>query len=409
MKTIALLGTLNTKAEELNYIRERIVERGHHVVLIDLSLTLWNPSSLKPDIDQREIAEESGMKLEELTSLAQEDACSAVVKGATNVVGKLFQSGKLDGIMALGGTVGTSMGCAVMRSLPIGIPKLMVSTYVSDLRPYVGNKDIVFFPSITDMFGLNHISRRILAKASGAIVGMVEAEVSSSNLEKPLIGMSVRGDKAPCVDNVKSLLEEKGFEVICFHAVGQGLLLEELVREGLISGVLDLVPAEVNEYLFGGMFSAGPQRLEAAGEKGIPQLVSTGGIEFVCFPSEKAIPSQFRRRKRRPHNPNVIAIWLNRKEIIQVAQVMSYKLNLAKGRTGLIIPMKGFGGGGWTIDPKLIPVFINTLRERLKPEVEVIEFDAHINDPSFAQGAVDHFQRLMTKAQKCIVNRGREG
>jgi uncharacterized protein (UPF0261 family) len=398
LKTIALLGTLNTKAEELNYIRERIIERGHQVVLIDLSLTQWNSSSFKPDIDQKQIAEESGMKLEELTSLAQEDACSAVVKGATHIVDKLFRSGKLDGIMALGGTVGTSMGCAVMRSLPLGIPKLMVSTYVSDLRPYVGNKDIVFFPSITDMFGLNHISRRILAKASGAIVGMVEAEASSFNVEKPLIGMSVRGDKAACVDNVKSLLEKNGFEVLCFHAVGQGLLLEELVREGLISGVLDLVPAEVNEYLFGGMFSAGPDRLEAAGEKGIPQLISTGGIEFVCFPSEKAIPSQFRRRKKRPHNPNVIAIWLNRKEIIQVAQVMAEKLNRAKGPTAIVIPMRGFGGGGWTIDPKLIPVLINTLKENLKPEVEVVELDAHINDLSFAQGAVDHFLRLMANA-----------
>ncbi|MGB9628387.1 MAG: Tm-1-like ATP-binding domain-containing protein, partial [Thermodesulfobacteriota bacterium] len=273
MKTIALLGTLNTKAEELNYIKEKIVEKGHHVVLIDLSLSLWDSSSIKPDIDQKQIAEESGMKLEELTSLAQEDACTAVVKGATQVVSNLFQSGKLDGIIALGGTVGTSMGCAVMRSLPIGIPKLMVSTYVSDLRPYIGNKDIVFFPSITDMFGLNYISRRILAKASGAIVGMVEAETGSINVKKPLIGMSVRGDKAACVDNVKSLLEEKGFEVLCFHAVGQGVLFEELIREGLISGVMDLVPAEVNEYLFGGMFSAGPDRLEAAGERGIPQLV----------------------------------------------------------------------------------------------------------------------------------------
>ncbi len=393
-----MLGTLNTKAEELNYIRERIVEKGHQVILIDLSLSLWNPSSFRPDIDQQQIADESGMKLEELISLAQEDACSVVVKGATHVVEKLFHSGKLDGIMALGGTVGTSMGCAVMRSLPIGIPKLMVSTYVSDLRPYVGNKDIVFFPSITDMFGLNYISRRILAKASGAIVGMVEAEASSVTIEKPLIGMSVRGDKASCVENVKSLLEKKGFEVLCFHAVGQGRLLEELIREGLISGVLDLVPAEVNEHLFGGMFSAGPDRLEAAGEKGIPQLISTGGIEFVCFPSEKAIPSQFRKRKRRPHNPNVIAIWLNRKEIIRVAQVMAEKLNRAKGPTAMIIPMKGFGGGGWTIDPKLIPVLIRTLRENLKPEVEVIELDAHINDPAFAKAAVDHFLRLMANS-----------
>ncbi len=212
--------------------------------------------------------------------------------------------------------------------------------------------------------------------------------------------MSVRGDKAPCVDRVKSLLEKNGFEVICFHAVGQGLLLEELVREGIIGGVLDLVPAEVNEYLFGGMFSAGPERLEAAAKRGIPQLISTGGIEFVCFPDEKVIPPPFRKRKRRAHNPNVIAVWLNKKEMIQVAKVMAEKLNLAKGPTAVIIPMKGFGGGGWTIDPKLIPVLISTLREELKPEIEVMEVDAHINDSSFANAAVELFLKLMNKTKE---------
>jgi uncharacterized protein (UPF0261 family) len=212
--------------------------------------------------------------------------------------------------------------------------------------------------------------------------------------------MSVRGDKAPCVDMIKSQLEMKGFEVICFHAVGQGMVLEELVKEGLIAGVLDLVPAELNEHLFGGMFGAGPDRLEAAGKKGIPQLIAPGSIEFVCFPNEKAIPQQFRKRKRREHNPNVIVTFLNKKEIILVAKVMAEKLNLAKGPTAVIIPKRGFGGGGWTIDPKLIPVFASTLKTELKPEIEVIEVDAQINESLFAKVAVDLFLKLMDKPRE---------
>lgn len=400
MKTIAVLGTLDTKAAELNYIREKIIGQGHHVIVMDLSLSLWDDSPAKPDIGQQQIAEESGIKVEELALLVQEDACTAIIRGATALGGNLYRTGKLDAAIALGGTVGTSMGCAVMRSLPLGVPKVMVSTVVGDIRPYVGTKDIVFFPAITDMFGLNRISKRLLANAAGAIVGMVEADTGSFSTEKPLIGMSVRGDKAPCVNMMKPQLEVNGFEVICFHAVGQGLLMEELVKEGLIAGVLDLVPAEVNEHLFGGMFSAGPDRLEAAGQKGIPQLIAPGSINFVCFPNEKTIIQQFRKRKRRKHNPDVVAIWLNKREITLVAKVMAEKLNLAKGPTAVIIPKKGFCGEGWDIDLGLVSVLTNTLKRELKREIEVVEVNAHINDSSFAKAAVNLFLKLMDKPRE---------
>jgi len=400
LKTIALIGTLNTKEAELNYIREKIIEQGHHAIVIDVSLRLWDDSSLKPDIGQKQIAEENGIKVEELALLSQEEACTAVIRCATSIVGNLYREGKLDGVIGLGGSMGTAMASAMMRSLPLGVPKVIVSTVVGDIRPYVGTKDIVFFPAITDMFGLNRVSRKLLAKAAGAILGMVETESGPFPEERPLIGMSIRGDKTPCANMIKSQLEMKEFEVICFHAVGQGLLLEELVKEDQMVGVLDLVPAEVNEHLFGGMFSAGPDRLEAAGKKGIPQLIGPGSIEFVCFPNEKAIPHQFRRRKRREHNPNVIAIFLNKREIILVAKVMAEKLNLAKGPTAVIIPKKSTGGGGWTMDPVLIPVFTSTLKRELRPEIEVVEVDEHINDSSFAKAAVDLFLKLMDKPRE---------
>jgi uncharacterized protein (UPF0261 family) len=199
---------------------------------------------------------------------------------------------------------------------------------------------------------------------------------------------------------IKSQFEMNGFEVICFHAVGQGLALEELVMEGLIVGVLDLCPAELTEYLFGGKFDAGPDRLEAACKKGIPQLIGPGGINCVCFPNEKAIPQQFRKRKRKEHNPNVVCIFLNKREITLVAKVMAEKLNLSKGPTAVIIPQKGFNAGEWDIDPGIIPVFTSTLKRELKPEIEVVEVDAHINDSLFAKAAVDLFLRLMGKSEE---------
>jgi uncharacterized protein (UPF0261 family) len=281
--------------------------------------------------------------------------------------------------------------------LPLGVPKLIMSTTVGDIRHYVGTKDILFLPAITDFFGLNPVTKRLLDNAAGAMVGMVEVDKGSFSSEKPLIGMSVRGDKTLCANKIKSQLEINGFDVICFHAVGQGLILEEMVRENQIVGVLDLEPAEVSEHFFGGMFGAGPARLEAAGKKGIPQLIGPGGIEFICFPGAKAIPHRFRKNKKREHNPNVICVFLNEKEIILVAKVIAEKLNLAKGPTAVIIPKKSFGGRGWTIDRELIPIFTNTLKRELRSEIEMVEVDAHINDSSFAEAAVDLFLKLMDK------------
>jgi uncharacterized protein (UPF0261 family) len=394
-KTIVVLGSLDTKEEELSYLKERIAEKGHKAIMVDVSLL--NDSSVKADIGRKHVAESGGIRVEELALLSQEDACNIMSKGATNVANELHQSGKLDGIISLGGSMGTSLACTVMRSLPLGVPKLIMSTTVGDIRHYVGTKDILFLPAITDFFGLNPVTKRLLDNAAGAMAGMVEVDKGSFSSEKPLIGMSVRGDKTLCANKIKSQLEINGFDVICFHAVGQGLVLEEMVSKNQIVGVLDLEPAEVSEHIFGGMFGAGPTRLETAGKKGIPQLVGPGGIEFICFPGAKAIPDRFRKNKKREHNPNVICVFLNEKEIILVAKVIAEKLNLAKGPTAVIIPKKSFGGRGWTIDRELIPVFTNTLKRELRSEIEMVEVDAHINDNSFAEAAVDLFLKLMDK------------
>jgi uncharacterized protein (UPF0261 family) len=396
-KTIVVLGSLDTKEEELNYLKQRIAEKGHEAIMVDVSLL--NDSSAKSDIGPKHIAKREGIRVEQLSLLSQEEACTIMSRGAANVASELHRSGKLDGIISLGGSMGTSLACAVMRSLPLGVPKLIISTTVGDIRHYVGTKDILFLPAITDFFGLNPVTKRLLDNAAGAMAGMVEVDTGSFPSEKPLIGMSVRGDKNICANKIKSQLEINGFEVICFHAVGQGLVLEEMVREDQIAGVLDLEPAEVSEHLFGGMFDAGPTRLEAAGEKGIPQLIAPGGIEFICFPGKRAIPHRFRKNRRREHNPNVIGVFLNEKDIILVAEVIAEKLNLAKGPTAVIIPKKSFGGRGWTIDTELIPVFTSTLKRELRSEINVVEVDAHINDSSFADSAVDLFLKLMDKSK----------
>ncbi|RJX26774.1 MAG: UPF0261 family protein [Dethiobacter sp.] len=392
-KTIVLLGTLDTKGIEIDYIREKVVERGHQAILVDVSML--NDPLIKPDIGWRQVLAESKTQVDELAHLKQEDRCLAMIDGAINVIQKLYYSGKLDGIISLGGSVGTSLAASVMRTLPLGIPKVIVSTVASgNVRHYVGATDIVMIPSVIDIWGLNHIAKRLLAEAAGAIVGMVEMDSGSLPSEKPLIAVSVRGVIPSCVSTVKRLLEVEGFEVVCFHAVGQGVAMEEWVEQGLFAGVLDLVPVELTEQLFGGIFSAGPHRLESAGRKGIPQLIVPGCIGFICFQREDDIPVALKDRKRRAHNPNLICVWPSKEEMTLVAKVMAEKLNKAIGPTAVIIPMKGFAGEGWDMDPETILAFTQTLTEHLKPEIEFIEVDAHINDTFFAEKVAALFIKL---------------
>ena len=400
-KTIVLLATLDTKGIELGYFRERIIEQGHKVIVVDVGI-LGTPL-LKPDITREEVAQAAGTKLEEIVSLGKRaEAMRLMTEGAVKIVHRLYQSGRLDGIASLGGTTGTALACAVMRSLPIGIPKVMVSTVASaDTRPYLDTKDIVMIPSVTDILGLNRITKRILATAAGAIAGMVGSDPGPIPSDKPIIGVTIHGNLMPCVYSAKAILEAKGYEVIGFPAAGiGGKTLEEWIEQGLIDGVFDLVTRELVDNIFGGLCDAGPSRLEAAGRKGIPQLVAPGDADSISLNMTQEIPQRWKGRRLYWHNLVFGGVQANKDEMILVAKVMAEKLNKAIGPTAVIIPRRGFSyyGEDWRRDPAADSAFVEVLKSSLKPEVAVVEVDARVNDELFAQKAAILLDELMRRA-----------
>jgi uncharacterized protein (UPF0261 family) len=324
-----------------------------------------------------------------------------MAEGAAKVVRNLYDEDAVDALIGIGGSMGTSLGLAAMRGLPVGFPKLMVSTIA--FTPLVtGDKvamDQVMMQTPVDLWGLNVVSRRILESAAAAIVGM--AEVSKKIvIEKPLVAVTTRGIMK-YVNWIKPMLEKRGYEVVVIHAVGMvgGKTLESLVKQGLFSVVLDLCSGEVIEELNGGALKAGLERLEAAGEMGIPQIVAPGCMEFWHWPG--SIDTLPKDRKSHVHNPLVVGVKATTEEMVQAAGVMAEKLNKAKGPVTILFPLQGFDAhdrpGGSFYDPEGRMKFLETLKERLEPSVKLIELNMHINDQVFAEKVIEIFDQLMTK------------
>jgi uncharacterized protein (UPF0261 family) len=401
---ILLIATLDTKSEEAGYVKKIIEDMGHKVVLADIGV-LGEPQ-IKADITRHEIARAAGSSLDSLVSLRDEGKASEVMaEGLAKIATRLCEGGKIAGVIAIGGSFGTATASAVMRALPIGVPKVMVSTMASrDVRPYVGTKDIAMIHSVTDIFGLNRVSRKILANAAGAIVGMVNATVPSEVAEKPLVGISLTGEQFLAAKRIKKTLEDKGFEVVPFHANGSGgKCLEELVREGEIAGgVIDLAIQEIYGNLFdpGGMFDAGPHRLESAGELGLPHVIVPGCADFMSFPAGQ-VPPRFKGHKMHMHNPALAVVKTERDEVLELAKSISEKINRGRGPRAVVIPTQGFSryDKPWHpagfYDPVTREVFIAELRKRLIPDVRYVEVNAHINDPEFADVVTEVFLELV--------------
>jgi uncharacterized protein (UPF0261 family) len=401
-KTILLLGTMDTKGIEFGYAKEKIEDKGHRALVIDVGI-LGDPL-LNVDISREQVARSAGTSLQDTIAQGKEGvAIELMAKGAARIVQSLYHSGQIDGILALGGSMGTSLATAVMRTLPIGMPKVMVSTMASgDTRPYVDNKDIVMIPSVSDIVGLNRVTKRVLAIAAGAIVGMVSADPGPIRSDKPLIGLTLHGDLMPCMYACKSILEKRGYDVVVFAAVGSGgKTLEELIEQDVIDGAFDLVTHEIVCHLFGGLCDAGPLRLEAAGRKGIPQLVVPGKLDVFSFSPRQGLPERFKGRTIWMHNPDLAVIRLNKEEMSLVAETMVKKLNKSVGPTAVIIPKRGLSGygKGWEdfYDAEADFALFGILKERLKPEIKVVEVDAHIKDRLFAERATDLMDELMRK------------
>jgi uncharacterized protein (UPF0261 family) len=399
MATVVLLGTLDTKGVEYAFLRDRLREHGADVLVVDAGV--YEPVGLEPDIARDEVARAGGADVGELASTGDRGAAvTTMAAGAEQVVRRLYADGQLAGILALGGSGGSSIATQAMRALPVGVPKLMVSTVASgDTRPYVGAVDVTMMYSVVDISGVNRVSARIMTNAAGAIAGMVESTVPELD-EKPLVGATMFGVTTPCVTRARERLEELGYEVLVFHATGAGgQSLEALVRAGFVVGVLDATTTELADELVGGVLSAGPDRLEAAGAAGVPQVVSLGALDMVNFGPRDTVPAQFEGRNLYVHNPTITLMRTTPEECAELGRTIGRKLSQAEGPTVLFVPLRGVSmidvEGQPFYDEAADEALFAALRATLDNSVEVHELETDINDPAFAVAMADRLHELI--------------
>lgn len=398
--SVYLFTTLDTKGQEAQFLREQLEALGVKVSLVDTGC-LGTPL-VQADISREQVFQAAGMRLEELQS--RHDRGAAVIgaaQGAEAIAREAYSRGDLQAVLGLGGGAGTSIGTAAMRALPIGVPKLMVSTLASgQVQHYVGSSDILMLNSIVDIAGLNRISRVVLTRAAQAMAGMVlGAQPAAQPHDKALIAASMFGVTTPCVEAARAQLEAAGYEVLVFHATGSGgRTLETLAESGLLAGVLDITTTELADELVGGFLSAGPSRLTAAGRRGIPQVVSAGALDMVNFHGIDSVPAQFRARQLYVHNANVTLMRTTPSECEQLGRMIGEKLANAQGERCFVFPMRGISAidraGQPFEDAAARAALLQGLRASLG-SVELICRDEHINDPSFAKACADALlQRL---------------
>jgi len=410
MKAVLLIGTLDTKGEEYAFVRDLVLARGHKVLAMDLSV-LGEPP-FPPDITAENVAEAAGTSLKELRSRGDRgSAVEIMMTGARKLARRWFAEGRFDGVLGLGGGGGTTMITAAMRELPVGVPKLMVSTMASgNTAPYVDVKDITLMYSVVDIAGLNPLSRRILANAAGAICGMMDESPQAAGRrpqeshkpDRPLIAATMFGVTTPCVTEARKRLEQEGYEVLVFHATGSGgRAMEGLIADGYFAGVLDVTTTEWCDEVVGGVLSAGSDRLSAAGNKGIPQVVSVGALDMVNFGAVETVPERFRGRRLYKHNPTVTLMRTTASECWEIGRRIAEQLNRARGPVVLMMPLRGVS----MIDAEGQPfhdrdadrALFDALLEHVAPNVRVRELDAHINDPEFAHALADELLTLLAK------------
>jgi uncharacterized protein (UPF0261 family) len=379
---VYLIATLDTKGTEAEFLRERLAELGLAAEVIDASC-----SSRIGDRGQ---------------------AVTSAAADTIRIVSDAFAVGKLEGVISIGGSAGTTIGTAAMRVLPIGVPKVMVSTLASgQVRPWVGDKDILMLNSVADIAGLNRISRIVLSEAAAAMAGLVKfakhSAFHTSTADRPLIAATMFGVTTPCVQQARKILEGAGYEVIVFHATGNGgQAMESLIREGVFAGVLDITTTELADELVGGILSAGPSRLTAAAETGIPQVVSVGALDMVNFGPRETIPAKFADRKLHVHNASVTLMRTTPAENEQLGQEICRKLAPAIAPATLLFPLCGLSAidrvGQPFGDPSARAALYNAIRAHKPPNVEFLGLDSHINDESFATAAANKLLALIAQA-----------
>lgn len=408
MATVAMLGTLDTKGAEFQWMRSQLEGLGHRVHLIDAGVA-GQPVGT-PETTREEVARRAGTSIREL--IEDDDrgkALAAMSAGAARVVAELARTGSIDGFLSAGGSGGSSIAAAAMEALPVGFPKLLVSTMASgDVSPYVGASDVTVMYSVVDIAGINRLSKAVLGNAVAAIAGMAEryAGREPEPDERPLVAASMFGVTTPVVEACRAILEDAGYEVLVFHATGAGgRALEGLAAGGFLAGVLDLTTTELADELVGGVLTAGPDRLTAAGSHGIPQVVSLGALDMVNFGARDTVPPRFASRLLYEHNATVTLMRTTVEESAQLGDILGRKLAAASGPTALVVPGRGVSAldtsGGLFEDPAADEALTSAAVAAVADSsVEVLHVDAHINDPEFARAAAETLLRYLTVSEE---------
>jgi uncharacterized protein (UPF0261 family) len=402
-KRICILGAFDTKAEDHAFLREEILKLGERVLTVNIGV-LGSTDLFPIDIQAEEVIAAAGLDLDEIRSRKDKaEAMKALDAGAPKIIRRLYDQGRFDGIIGMGGSGGSAIIASAMRALPIGVPKLLVSTVASgDVSFYVRGKDITMMPSVVDVAGLNRVSRLVYARAAGAIAGMVQNEPPAASQDRPIITASMFGNTTECVNACSKALQDQGFEILVFHATGTGgRAMETLVDDGLVEGVLDITTTEWADELCHGVFSAGPDRLSAPGRRGIPHLIVPGCVDMVNFGAPETVPERFREEKRLFYewNPSVTLMRTNAEENRRMGEIFAQKATAATGPVAFLIPLRGVsmldGDGQPFCDRVADQALIDALKSNLKPEIPVVEVDLNINDPAFAARAVEMMLRLI--------------
>ncbi len=402
-KTIVVLATLDTKGQEAQYLREQIENLGDKALIVDTGV-VGTPTGVKANITREEVAEAGGMPLAKiLENPTREVAAPVMADGATKIITKLAAEGKVHGILAMGGTQGTTLSTRVMRALPYGFPKVMVSTMASgNVAPWVDIKDITMMFSVSDILGLNPLTRKILANAVGAVCGMANVDVSLETGGKPLVAVTTVGITTQGAMKAIEVLEAAGYETIVFHAIGPGgRAMEQMMKDGIIGAVLDYSTIEVSNEMYDALLAGGPERLTTAGKLGIPQVLSPGAIEVLVFNEPETVPARYQGRTLIRHSPQITDVRLNKEEMAEVGKEVARRLQHTKDEAIFIIPNAGYDSyaveGEGFYDPEADAALVTELKANLPKNFRLIERDTHIEDPAFATEAAELLISLIEK------------
>ena len=392
--TVLLVGALDTKGAEYAFVKDLIEAAGLQTLVVDFGV--MGQPAFEPDVSRADVAIAGGGNLSYLASGTRKDeAMRTMAQGLASVVERLYDEGRFDGILGMGGSGGTSIATSAMRTLPVGVPKVMVSTVGGgDVSVYAGSKDITFMPSVVDVAGINRLSRAIYANAAGAIAGMVKTEAEATADERPLVAASMFGNTTAAVDHARGLLEAEGYEVLVFHATGSGgRTMEDLISDGYIAGCLDMTTTELADEICDGVFSAGPDRVQAAPRQGVPTVIVPGCVDMANFGGIETVPEHYRERNLYEWNPEVTLLRTNEEENKQMGAMLAAAANAGQaGKVSVLIPLGGVsmldsdGDRFW--DPSADQACYDALKNDLRADIPLIEMDANINDPEFAERAV---------------------